>query len=159
VQKRLLVFTLMAMFLWMAAGVRVGDCKAWPPKSLAFQIETSSWHTVLAVKGDGKVKMANRTVKFYQLNGVLFQTDSGLTQLPVTGSGYLNYEGIFEFSLSGTLSDGTINNGFYNLKGRLWPNGVGIAVVRMSEDATWGTSGNISITMVPPDTLDLFISP
>ena len=156
-KKRLMVVAILALSIILATGAMSDARAAWPPKSLAFQWENPNLYTVLALKPAGKVKMANRTVKFYQLTGVIFYTNLPVNQFPVGGYGYLDGD-VFIFSLSGTMYTGLpTHNSFLNLQGRLMPSGDGLVDARSSDDTAWGTSGNGSIVMVPPNTLDLYI--
>jgi hypothetical protein len=146
--KRLVVLVLLALALSLPAGALAA---AFPPSSLALKWDGLNNYTVLTVKLAGTVKMAPGPVKFYNLNGVSFSQTGWL--YPVTGSGYLDSNGNFAFSLFGDVAPYG-GYGFHQFQGTLSPSGTGTAYWRTSYNS-WEPYNEYSITQVAPNTLSL----
>jgi hypothetical protein len=119
---------------------------AFPPKTVCLQMEFGD-SASLAVKNVGAVKDAVKTIKMYQVSGVYQFYDSIYTfsffTFPVTGTGYVNPDGKFHFTLTGAFTDTLLYNYALNLEGFINTSFTGTfdAIATSSEGSSdfWGS--------------------
>jgi hypothetical protein len=117
VKRVLLVLLALALTLSLAGVASAAAPKV--PKTFLLIESPTNWNMILVTKLTATVKTAAGPVKIYAINGERFMPDlPGLESLPIVGTGHVNDQGVFHFSVTGSAQHNT-NLYTYHIEGKL----------------------------------------
>jgi hypothetical protein len=120
VKRVLLVLLALALTLSLAGVASAAAPKV--PKTLLLIESSSNWNLILVTKLTATVKTAAGPVKIYAINGEQFvPNEAGLESLPIVGTGHVNDQGVFHFSVTGSAQNNQFDTDLwtYHVEGKL----------------------------------------